>query len=101
MSKKPEVTQEFLNTLKPKATDAHRVVLAYGEVTGHAHAFYEKDKVELLESTDVKETRTFLNIKQEASLQHEEHATHVISPGIGEVITQREYQMGQLRRTMD
>lgn len=70
------------------------VMLAHGE-SGHAHAFYDTDVVEYNQSTQQ------LNVKALASLEHEEHTTHVIEPGIGEVTIQREYQMGQLKRVMD
>lgn len=72
---------------------AKRVVLAYGEVTGHAHAFYGEDTVELEGNK--------LTVKKEDKLLHEEHTAHTIQPGIGEVTIQREYQMGSLRRTAD
>lgn len=85
--------------LKLKVTDKHRTVLAYGEVTGHAHAFYGNDTTEL--STDIEETRTFLKIKATDALTHEEHAPHTFEPGMGEVIVQREYTMGNIRRVAD
>jgi len=85
--------------LKPKVTDKHRVVLAYGEVTGHAHAFYNPELVEL--STDIEETKTFLTVKAPSDLQHEEHTTHRIEEGQGEVIIQAQYQMGEVRRAAD
>lgn len=78
-----------------------RIVLAYGEVTGHAHAFYNPKDVELLESKDIKETRRFLNIKAISDLKHEEHATLTFNPGIYEVIQQKEYSMGQIKRVID
>lgn len=71
-----------------------RVVLAYGEVTGHAHAFYDPAKVEY--------TNGQLKIKAAgAALEHEEHKTHVFEPGVGEVTIQREYQMGSIKRAVD
>lgn len=87
--------------LTPVITDKHRVVLAYGEVTGHAHAFYTPEAVELLRSKDVEETRTFLKVKETASLSHEEHTAHEIKEGIGEVTIQREWGLDGLRRVAD
>lgn len=70
-----------------------RIVLAYGEVTGHAHAFYDAD-VELLANKE-------LRINERADLKHEEHTKHMFEPGLGDVIRQREYHMGSLRRAAD
>ena len=69
------------------------VVLAYGEVTGHRHAFYEPELVEYNAGQ--------LKIKGLTSLQHEEHTKHTFEPGIGTVEIQREYTMGELRRSID
>ena len=63
-----------------------RVILAYGEVTGHAHAI----------STDHAKMYTWegdrlLEIKPGAKLVHEEHATILLPEGFYTVIQQREY----------
>jgi hypothetical protein len=63
-----------------------RVILAYGEVTGHAHAI----------STDYAKMYTWegdrlLEIKPGAKLVHEEHATIMLPEGFYKVIQQREY----------
>lgn len=71
----------------------NRVVLAYGEVTGHAHAFYD--------TTAVEYDGNKLKVKSSAALQHEEHTTHTFEPGIGEVTIQQEYQMKELKRVAD
>ncbi len=84
---------------KQGKTEQNRVVLAFGEVTGHAHAFYEPEKVELRQSKDIEETILF--IKETASLTHEEHKTHVFEPGQAEVIIQSEYQMGEIKKVLD
>jgi hypothetical protein len=63
-----------------------RVVLAYGEVTGHAHAI----------STQYAKMYTWkgdrlLEIKSGAKLVHEEHAAISLPEGFYKVIQQREY----------
>ncbi|HEY9757179.1 MAG TPA: hypothetical protein V6C97_18575 [Oculatellaceae cyanobacterium] len=63
-----------------------RVILAYGEVTGHAHAI----------STAYAKMYTWegdrlLEVKPDAPLVHEEHATIVLPAGFYKVIQQREY----------
>lgn len=78
---------------KAGKTEKNRVVLAYGEVTGHAHAFYGEDTA-VLEGNK-------LTIKSKDALKHEEHTKHVFSPGVGEVTIQREYQMGEIKRVLD
>lgn len=71
---------------KPVRRDAGRVVLAYGEVTGHAHAIREKG-VALLELG----AERYLRVEKGAELKHEEHSTISIPPGDYRVIQQREY----------
>ena len=74
-----------------------RVILAHGEVTGHAHAL-EPDGVALLESP---EGRRFLKVDKEAAVTHEEHATVTIPEGIWEVRRQREYSPQEIRVVAD
>lgn len=71
-----------------------RVVLAYGEVTGHAHAFYDAD----VEYDTISKK---LNIKENATLSHEEHTKQDFTEGEGIAYTQREYRLGKLRRVSD
>lgn len=66
--------------------DKGRIILAYGEVTGHAHAITES-WAKLFESAD----QRFLELPQEATLVHEEHSTITIAPGTYRVVRQREY----------
>ncbi len=87
--------------LKLKALDNNRVVLAYGEVTGHAHAIYTPEKVQLFTSNDINETKQFLNVLEDAEIKHEEHSTISLPVGTYEVRIQNEYSMGEMRRTLD
>ena len=76
--------------------DKGRVVLAYGEVTGHAHAIKEKTAT-LFRSEKL--NRVFLAvIDGGASVQHEEHAAIPLDPGNYEIIHQREYVAPELTR---
>lgn len=71
--------------------DQGRVILAYGEVTGHAHAIADP-LVELFTAADMDEMQgRFLRVEQEAELRHEEHDTIVLPPGNYRVQRQREY----------
>ncbi|MDZ4834921.1 MAG: hypothetical protein SGJ27_14175 [Candidatus Melainabacteria bacterium] len=73
-----------------------RIVLAYGEVTGHAHAIdanfaslYQWKGDRLIEA------------KPGARLVHEEHSTIELEPGFYKVVQQREYEPGSFRTVID
>lgn len=74
----------------PIARDNGRIVLAYGEVTGHSHAIADK-AAELVRSAAT--NRRFLRVMAASGvkLEHEEHATITLPPGDYEVVQQREY----------
>ena len=71
----------------PRETGGDRVVLAYGEVTGHAHAI-DETHVEARE----RDGRMYLRIEAPATLRHEEHSALELSPGHYEVRRQREFE---------
>jgi hypothetical protein len=70
------------------ARDNGRIVLAYGEVTGHAHAIHDTEAV-LLAAPDTEDR--FLRIMATVALEHEEHATIMLPPGDYITRRQREY----------
>jgi hypothetical protein len=80
--------------IKQKCKD--RIVLALGEVTGHAHAI-ASDEAELF----IEGTRRFLEVCLKADLVHEEHGTITLDRGIYEVIQQREYFPEAVRNVHD
>ena len=59
-----------------KIKDKKRVVLAYGEVTGHAHAIYEPTKARLWDAG----VERFLQVMERCELCHEEHSAHILDP---------------------
>lgn len=69
--------------------DKGRVVLAYGEVTGHAHAI-QGDAAKLFAAPKGGPVR-YLRVVRETDLRHEEHGPIHLSPGLYVVRTQREY----------
>lgn len=77
-----------------------RVVLAHGEVTGHAHAI--KDKAAAL-FRDPKLAAVFMHISGDApvALEHDEHTTIMIPPGSYHVVRQREYHPEAIRNVAD
>lgn len=85
-------------------TEDDRIVLAYGEVTGHAHAIYEPQteakpagKARLWDAG----AERFLQVIEKTALKHEEHAPVALEPGIYRVIQQREYSPEEIRRVAD
>lgn len=85
-------------------TDEQRIVLAYGEVTGHAHAVYEP----ITKKTPAGKARMwdagaerFLQVVEKTALKHEEHAPVPLEPGIYRVVHQREYSPEEIRRVAD
>ena len=79
--------------------DKGGVVLAYGEVTGHAHQFRE-DHVKMFSAND-NSGRRFLVIEgKQATLFHEEHDPITFAPGIYEVWQQREWTDDNEPRTV-
>ena len=77
--------------------DAGRVVLAYGEVTGHAHAIADDAATLWVDGDDVRR----LVVEAEVFLRHEEHATIAVPPGAYEVRIQREYSPAGIVRVAD
>lgn len=64
-----------------------RLVLAYGEVTGHHHAIAESD-ASLLQFADG--TR-YLRVDAPVFMRHEEHRPIPLQSGIFKIVIQREY----------
>lgn len=83
-----------------KVRDNGRVILAYGEVTGHAHQIVDPDVVGAVLLT-VAESATFLRLAKGAQLIHEEHGTVAIPPGEYQIIQQREWRYGESIRVAD
>lgn len=80
--------------------DNGRLILAYGEVTGHAHVVI--GDAELFTPADVAELEDrFLTVEQEAQIVHDEHSTIALPPGNYIVRRQREYSPEEIRRVAD
>jgi hypothetical protein len=85
--------------LKAVPLDKGRVILAYGEVTGHCHAVI--GDVEFLAADLEDLEQRFLRVESEAQILHEEHNTITLPPGDYEVKRQREYTPTELRTVAD
>ena len=85
-------------------TPEGRIVLAYGEVTGHAHAFHDARVRYFMETgSGGVAPRAFIRVPGDrpAELVHEEHHTIAVAPGDYEVVRQREYHPEEIRRVED
>jgi len=82
--------EEVPKGLKRVPLENGRVILAHGEVTGHAHAVL--GDVELLARDLAEMEGRFLRVEEEAQVVHEEHATVTLPSGNYRVLRQREYQ---------
>ena len=87
-------------SVEPVERESGRVVLAHGEVTGHAHAI--KDKRATL-FRDPKLAAIFLHVSGDVpvDLDHDEHSTIAVPPGNYEIIRQREYSPEAIRNVAD
>ena len=93
MFRQGDVLLERVDAIPKGATRKHpdngRVILAYGEVTGHAHAVEtDADVVEAyLAELD---GQVYLSAPATARVVHEEHGTIPLPKGIYRVVRQRE-----------
>lgn len=78
------------------------VILAYGEVTGHAHRL-APEKVRPFAKGGVWEpsAERFIQALEGAQLLHEEHSTIALPAGKYRVIQQREYSPSEIRAVAD
>jgi hypothetical protein len=79
-----------------KQKDAERIVLAFGEQTGHAHAI----------STEYAtryewQGNTLVEVKKESKLVHEEHAAIALAPGVYKKTQQKEYSPAAILNVAD
>lgn len=89
--------------LRELAREGGRVVLAHGEVTGHAHAIAD-DGVRFFRQASTGET--FVRVSKRharggATLRHEEHTEHFLPAGDYRVVRQREYSPEAVRNVAD
>ena len=97
--------------------EGSRIVLAHGEVTGHAHAIYDHivkpGAADEIADAAIARARTkaklwrapggerFLEVTEPVTLKHEEHTSHTLLPGIYQLPVQVEYSPAELRRVAD
>ncbi len=76
------------SNVKVRPKDHGRVILAYGEVTGHAHAIAEPETAAIF---DGEGGEFFLRIESDTGLVHEEHARIDLPEGTYRGRIQREW----------
>jgi len=81
------------------ARDKGRIILAYGEVTGHAHAILDTAAA-LVRTADTNQRFLRVMATSGVELRHEEHATITLPPGNYEIIQQREYVAPEITRAV-
>lgn len=88
-----------------RVTDQGRVILAYGEVTGHCHEVLptvsDADPVPAMELFQEPDGTRLLMIKRDVLVRHEEHGPVALAPGGYEVRRQREYSPEAIRNVAD
>jgi len=90
------VNDEVTEAYKPVNPDNGRVILAYGEVTGHAHAL-KSSLTEMYESNGDR----LMKVRETADLNHEEHTTITFEPGTYRITQQKQYQPEAIRNVLD
>ena len=78
--------------------EAGRIVLAHGEVTGHAHAIASMDATLFMDEATV---NRYLDVRAPVTLDHEEHGRIELPIGFYQVVRQREYRPEGLRQVAD
>lgn len=86
------------DSIPAEAKPLPHLILAEGEITGHAHRILERDAAELFRGAD----QLYLRVRGNgATLTHEEHRAISIPQGTYRVWIQREYTPREIRRVID
>ena len=91
--------KELPDGVAPVERESGRIILAHGELTGHAHAIAAPN-VKQYKSL---EGRMYFEVDGDAPapLRHEEHTEHVFPPGFFRSVRQSEYAPEALRNVAD
>lgn len=92
-------TTEVPKAAKPVPKDKGRTILAYGEVTGHAHEVV--GECSLLAADVAEMADRFLRVEQECRVVHQEHSPVLLPPGDYIVRRQSEYTEEAARMVAD
>lgn len=96
-----DVLLERVQNIPETATKAKpeygRVILAYGEMTGHHHSI-DADAADWWKDAGGDQ---FVEVKERTGLVHQEHSKIALTPGKYRVVRQREYSPEAIRRVAD
>lgn len=87
--------------LEPIPTEDGKVVLAHGEVTGHAHVVESLGSASVNFVLNTATQKRYFHSAQPMHLKHEEHGALRLPAGWYEVRIQREYERGAVRNVAD
>ena len=90
----PEGATQLTPENTPQRFRGSKPVLAFGEVTGHAHVV---DEGLLFE----KDGQLWFRVPKKTTVKHEEHAQITLPKGIYHIVIQREYTPEAVRRVLD
>ena len=88
---------ERVRSVPPSATARPNLILAEGELTGHAHRINSGTAATLFADDD----DLYLAVEDEAVIVHEEHGAVTLDRGHYRVWRQREYSPGEIRTVRD
>lgn len=94
--------KEIPKDAKPKKRDNGRLILAYGEITGHSHAIEDSEAKGFLTGDSM-----YLDLEKKTKAWHEDHNPKdknqplIIPRGKYKVINQMEYRRKELVKTRD
>ena len=97
-----DVGIDIINAIpkRAKREKKDRVVLAYGEITGHCHEI-ATDDLEKIELYSLK-GKMYLSVKEDGvRVTHQEHDVALLPIGNYEIVHQREYSPEELRNVLD
>jgi len=85
---------------KPVDRENGKIVLAHGEVTGHAHTINDT-VTDPFASLFATEDAVYLSVDNEVAVVHQEHDAITLPAGNYQVRRQREYTPQEIRNVMD
>ena len=85
----------------PVKVEGNKLILAFGEVTGHHHRFEFMDTSHNVKMFQTNTGIRYLDVGAPADLLHEEHPTARVPAGLWMLPVQVEYTPKELRRVAD
>lgn len=110
-----EIPAALLSNAKKRKSQKGRVILAYGEATGHHHSLDAKKSFVLEANDDLRKLFNaqvgippqanildgVLVVEKDDVLEHQEHNHIAISKNIHWIVIEQEYTPGRIQRTLD